>query len=161
MPSERRRARHCRGCMYLTSAASHACCDYFLRTGKRRPNKFGAEDCAVKTEGEHKHNWRGGQRLLSEPKPAEPHETQKIKILRYLAKGNSLTPLESVQLFGCQRLGARIFDIKAMHVPVESELIAVGKNKHVSRYRIDMSVESTRQRIETILQSEGGPDDGS
>lgn len=158
IPSERARAKHCKGCMYLTVADNHACCDYILKTGKRRPNPFGVADCAAKTEGEHIHNWRGGHYLLTKPEPKEPHETQKIQILRYLAAGNTLTPLESVQLFGCQRLGARIWDIKAMMVPVISELIAVGKNKHVSRYHIDMSDPATRKLVEEILQKEAKSD---
>ena len=34
------------------------------------------------------------------------------KILEYLKQGYSLTPIQALHLFGCFRLGARIWDIK-------------------------------------------------
>lgn len=45
---EAERCRHCRGCIYFGIAWTNGCCDYYLTTGKRRPNKFGVKDCAVK-----------------------------------------------------------------------------------------------------------------
>jgi hypothetical protein len=38
--------------------------------------------------------------------------TQTIQILKHLEDGNSITPIEALQLFGCMRLGARIYDLK-------------------------------------------------
>ncbi|PIT43804.1 hypothetical protein BHC46_12435 [Snodgrassella alvi] len=37
---------------------------------------------------------------------------QTIQILEYMRAGNSITPIEALQLFGCMRLGARIYDLK-------------------------------------------------
>ncbi len=37
-------------------------------------------------------------------------QTQEIE--EYLKKGNSLTPIEALEKFGCFRLGARIYDLK-------------------------------------------------
>ena len=34
--------------------------------------------------------------------------TQSNQILEYMRQGNSITPLEALNLFGCMRLGARI-----------------------------------------------------
>lgn len=39
--------------------------------------------------------------------------SQKQKILNHLLEGKTLTPLEALQKFGCFRLGARIFDLRA------------------------------------------------
>jgi len=43
--------------------------------------------------------------------------TQSNQILEYMRQGNSITPLEALNLFGCMRLGARIYDLsQASHV---------------------------------------------
>lgn len=47
IPSEAKRMRHCRGCVYMGACGDHACCNYFLTTGIRRPSKFG-QPCPVK-----------------------------------------------------------------------------------------------------------------
>lgn len=42
---------------------------------------------------------------------------QTIQILEHMRAGNSITPIEALQLCGCMRLGARIYDLKqAGHV---------------------------------------------
>ena len=38
---------------------------------------------------------------------------QSQQILEYMQKNGSITPLEALNLFGCMRLGARIYDLKA------------------------------------------------
>lgn len=38
--------------------------------------------------------------------------SQKENILAYLKRGKVITPLEALNLFGCMRLQARIYDIK-------------------------------------------------
>lgn len=37
--------------------------------------------------------------------------TQTNKILKYLRTGKTLTPIKALKLFGCFRLGARIYDL--------------------------------------------------
>lgn len=37
--------------------------------------------------------------------------SQSKQILEYMRQGNSITPLEALDLFGCMRLGARIHDL--------------------------------------------------
>tara|TARA_R110002012_G_scaffold272696_2_gene458319 strand:- start:83 stop:298 length:216 start_codon:yes stop_codon:yes gene_type:complete len=44
---------------------------------------------------------------------ARTRESQKRKILRYLEEGNRLNPMQALNLFGCFRLSAVIFDIRA------------------------------------------------
>jgi|TARA_R100000781_G_C3988405_1_gene96050 hypothetical protein len=39
-------------------------------------------------------------------------ESQKSKIMKYLNEGNSITPLEALEMFGCFRLAAIIHSIK-------------------------------------------------
>lgn len=38
--------------------------------------------------------------------------TQNEKILRYLQIHGSITPLDALELYGCMRLGARIYDLR-------------------------------------------------
>lgn len=38
--------------------------------------------------------------------------TQKVQILEHMQAGNPITPLDALRLFGCMRLGARIYDLK-------------------------------------------------
>jgi hypothetical protein len=38
--------------------------------------------------------------------------SQTLALQRYLAKGRSITPMDALKLFGCFRLGARIYDLK-------------------------------------------------
>ncbi len=64
--------------------------------------------------------------------------TQKNAILEYLRAGNTLTPLEALNKFGCFRLGARIWDLKQEGWNIESKLIELN-GKHVSGYRIPLS----------------------
>lgn len=44
---------------------------------------------------------------------ARRRESQKKKILRHLEEGNRLNPMQALNLFGCFRLSAVIFDIRA------------------------------------------------
>lgn len=60
--------------------------------------------------------------------------SQKISILRHLAKGHSLTALQALRKFGCLRLGARIYELKRELWPITSTLVAVN-GKHVAEYR--------------------------
>lgn len=43
---------------------------------------------------------------------ALPNPTQAQQILAWLKSGKTLTPTEALDLFGCFRLGARIWDLK-------------------------------------------------
>jgi hypothetical protein len=38
--------------------------------------------------------------------------TQNDQILKYLEAGNTITPIDALQLFGCFRLSARIFELR-------------------------------------------------
>jgi hypothetical protein len=47
-------------------------------------------------------------------------QSQKDKILTYLLSGKTLTPLDALKMFGCFRLGARIFDLRAAGYKIEN-----------------------------------------
>lgn len=63
-------------------------------------------------------------------------QSQNQLIKAHLESGKPLTGMEALHRYGCFRLPARIADIKAQGVPVESKLVKVGPKKWVSEYRI-------------------------
>lgn len=65
--------------------------------------------------------------------------SQTDRIYAHLKAGNSLTPVEALSLFGCLRLGARIHDLKAVGVPIQSDIVLVQGatgSAHVARYTL-------------------------
>lgn len=58
--------------------------------------------------------------------------TQCERILRHLQDYGSITQAEAVTEYGCYRLGARIWDLKAQGVPIKSETVT-GKNRYGER----------------------------
>jgi len=68
--------------------------------------------------------------------------SQRDDILTHLRSGRSLTQLEALELFGCLRLGARIWELKDKGYNIESENIEVGNGKHVARYTLRAAQEA-------------------
>lgn len=66
-------------------------------------------------------------------------KSQKDLILEHLEKFGSITPMEAQRLYGCMRLGARIWDLKHDGHAIVKEMVEVitrsGK-AHVARYRL-------------------------
>ena len=62
--------------------------------------------------------------------------SQAGQILAHLQSGASLTALDALHLFGCNRLAARIADLRAKGYRVRSTLIEVANGKHVSSYTL-------------------------
>lgn len=62
--------------------------------------------------------------------------SQKKQILSYLRKGYKLTPIEALNLFGCFRLGARIYELKKDGYNILSEMISVN-GKRFSKYKLN------------------------
>ena len=58
--------------------------------------------------------------------------TQCDRILRHLQDCGSITQAEAVTEYGCYRLGARIWDLKAQGVPIKSETVT-GRNRYGER----------------------------
>lgn len=66
-------------------------------------------------------------------------KTQKDMILEHLEKNGSITPLEAQRLYGCMRLGARIWDLKREGHKFIVEMVEVTTRSgkaHVARYRL-------------------------
>jgi hypothetical protein len=63
-------------------------------------------------------------------------KTQTQNIIEHLKQGNSITPIEALNQFGCFRLGARIFEIKQLGYDIDTKKISVGDHKHVAEYSL-------------------------
>ena len=48
-------------------------------------------------------------------------DNQKRRIFDYMLDGNTITPREASKLFDCDRLPARIYDLRHDGVPIESK----------------------------------------
>ncbi|MBS5666844.1 MAG: helix-turn-helix domain-containing protein [Firmicutes bacterium] len=86
------------------------------------------------------HAWR-----FASPERRHP-VTQCERILRHLQDYGSITQAEAVTEYGCYRLGARIWDLRAQGVPIKSETVT-GKNRYgertcFARYSLEHSNEA-------------------
>jgi hypothetical protein len=61
-------------------------------------------------------------------------QSQAGLILRHLQSGGTLTALEALDLFGCNRLAARVADLKNKGYNVKSRFITLPNTKRVSEY---------------------------
>ena len=61
-------------------------------------------------------------------------ESQKSKIMKWLDNGNSITPIQALEMFGCFRLAARIKDLKDTGMIIDKAMIANEKGKHYAVY---------------------------
>ena len=69
-------------------------------------------------------------------KPEVTPNTQMSQVLEHLEAGKSLTPLEALNLYGSLRLGALIHDLRKLGYEIETEMVAVGRNKRVGKYSL-------------------------
>ena len=60
--------------------------------------------------------------------------TQTNSILNYLQQGNTITPIEALNLFGCFRLSARILELRAKGFNITTEL-AKGEKRY-AKYKL-------------------------
>ena len=62
--------------------------------------------------------------------------SQEKAILAHLKSGKTLTPLQAYILFGCLRLGARIYDLRKKHT-ITSTMVKVGRRgRRVAEYKM-------------------------
>lgn len=67
----------------------------------------------------------------------KPRTSQTDAIRAYLMTGKTLTPLESLEMFGCLRLGARIADLRKLGYGIDSTLETDPRTgKRFARYRM-------------------------
>ena len=62
--------------------------------------------------------------------------SQANAILEYLQDGNSITPMDALNLCGCFRLSARIADLKKRGYDIVTEKVKVDGGKYVARYHL-------------------------
>ena len=61
--------------------------------------------------------------------------TQTNQILDHLKAHRTITPLDALRLYGCMRLGARIWDLKRMGHRIRSEIVTdVNRNGEPVRF---------------------------
>ena len=67
--------------------------------------------------------------------------TQEEKILDYMERNGSITPLEAMNQLGIMRLGARIFDLKESGIKIITERVTeknrFGELCSFARYRLE------------------------
>lgn len=92
-------------------------------------------------------------------------KTHNEKIKGYLLKGNTLTSLQALKLFGCARLAARIYDIREEIQDnkepylLHSEMIKLSNGKRVARYSIEkkskkkVGIPALVERIKNTIKS--------
>lgn len=64
----------------------------------------------------------------------EEFPTQKSVVRQHLLDGNSITPLEALNLCGSLRLSAIVFRLREEGLPVVTEKIQVSPKKRVAQY---------------------------
>lgn len=62
--------------------------------------------------------------------------TQNEMVLNHMRDYGSITPLQALRLYGCFRLGARIYDLKRKGINVVAKIIK-NKKKHFASYSIE------------------------
>lgn len=61
-------------------------------------------------------------------------QNQLKKIRQHLQNGNTITALEALKLYGCFRLGARIYDLKKEGLDIKSRYIKNNGKKYKEYY---------------------------
>jgi hypothetical protein len=83
--------------------------------------------------------WTYGDRATNVAEADEAEErhqkpTQAAFILGYLQLGKRVTPMLALQLWGCNRLAARIAELKAEGWTIQREMVEVSSGKRVAEY---------------------------
>ena len=59
---------------------------------------------------------------------------QNEAILEHLKTNGSITPIDALMLFGCFRLGARIYDLREQGHAIETKRVTDNKGKNYAEY---------------------------
>lgn len=62
--------------------------------------------------------------------------SQSQQILAHLFANGAITPLDALRQYGCFRLGARIWDLRHLGVPIRSELVTDGDTRY-AKYSLE------------------------
>lgn len=63
-------------------------------------------------------------------------QTQAQQILHRLERGASITPLDALRMYGCLRLGGRIYDLRKQGWNIERSMVKTPGGSHVASYRM-------------------------
>ena len=64
----------------------------------------------------------------------EGNMSQSLKILGHLKRGQSITQIQALRLYGCMRLAARIEELRELY-PIHTKLV-YSKGKRFARYSL-------------------------
>ena len=70
--------------------------------------------------------------------------SQCAAILAHLQAGHSLTPMGARKLCGCDRLGARIYDLTQRGHHIDRRLVKLASGKRVMRYSLATPAAETK-----------------
>lgn len=66
-------------------------------------------------------------------------QSQCKMILSHLQSGQKLTVLDSMKLFNCYRLSARIKNLRDMGYQIETEMVKTTSGKRIAEYRMGVA----------------------
>jgi hypothetical protein len=58
------------------------------------------------------------------------HDSQRLKILRVLASGETLTTMKAFSKLKCTTLSQRCGDLRKQRIPVQSRMVGNGRNRY-------------------------------
>ena len=81
---------------------------------------------------------------------AKTSDSQKIDLLKYLAKYGSITQRKASESLGIDRLSARIYELRGLNLDISTVMIEVkgrhGQPKHIAKYVLNERVEQYDKR---------------
>lgn len=80
--------------------------------------------------------------------------SQNACIAIWLKQGNTITPLEALQKFGCFRLGARIADLRKAGYNIETKMVEQN-GKRFAQYRLNRNGFEETHIIDTLYVDVG------
>ncbi len=75
----------------------------------------------------------------------ERMDSQRKMCEEWLLKGNTITPLEALNMFGSLRLSSIIFDLRKKYI-IKTEMIKI-KNKRIARYSLISKIDNYENKI--------------
>jgi|11BtaG_2_1085332.scaffolds.fasta_scaffold04744_7 hypothetical protein len=76
---------------------------------------------------------------------SKDNETQNDKILSYLEEGNSISPMDALNQFGCFRLASRIHELRTYGYAIET--IRIGGRKYAEYKLADAGVDASTSTV--------------
>lgn len=71
-------------------------------------------------------------------------ESQNKRILNYLKRGHRMTPMDALELFGCFRLAARVYDLRQEGHNISKQIIELSNGVNVAEYYLQSSNTSSK-----------------